>query len=62
MIDGKTGFLVPLDDVETAKNRILQLIKDSALREEFSRAGKKFIEENFDKTKISQKLVRLYEN
>ena len=31
VVDGKTGFLVPLGDVETMQSRVLQLIRDTSL-------------------------------
>lgn len=34
--DGKNGFLVPLNDVETMSNRILQIMKDPYIKAKFS--------------------------
>lgn len=38
--DGKTGFLVPLGDVEALRNAMQTLIDNSQMREEFGSAGK----------------------
>jgi glycogen synthase len=75
VVDGETGFLVPLDLVEgTFKlanpekfsrdlaTRINQLMKDRELRKKFGKAGRKRAEENFSWSKIAQKTKALYES
>lgn len=62
MVDGKSGFLIPLDDVKAAKSRIVQLIEDENLRGEFGREGRRFVMENFDVKKISQMLTNMYDS
>jgi glycogen synthase len=74
VVEGETGFLVPIDFVEgTFKlanpekfsrdlaDRINQLMKDRQLREKFAKAGRKRAEEHFSWTKIAQKTKALYE-
>jgi alpha-maltose-1-phosphate synthase len=74
VVDGKTGFLVPVDfagDTFKLANpekfsrdlaaRINQLIKNGKLRERFGKAGRKRAEEHFSWTKIAQKTKALYE-
>jgi starch synthase len=74
VVDGETGFLVPVDFVEETfklKNpekfsrdlaaRINQLMKDRRLREKFGTAGRKRAEEMFSWTKIAEKTKALYE-
>jgi len=74
VVDGKTGFLVPVDfagDTFKLANpekfsrdlaaRINQLMKNGKLREKFGKAGRKRAEEHFSWTKIAQKTKALYE-
>ena len=74
VVDGETGFLVPLDLVEGTFKladpekfsrdlaaRINQLIKDRDLREKFGKAGRKRAEEFFSWTKIAEKTKALYQ-
>lgn len=74
VVDGETGFLVPVDFVEETfklKNpekfsrdlaaRINQLMKDPKLREKFGKAGRKRAEEMFSWTAIAEKTKALYE-
>ena len=74
VLDGKTGFLVPVDfagDTFKLANpekfsrdlaaRINQLMKNGKLREKFGKAGRKRAEEHFSWTKIAQKTKALYE-
>jgi len=74
VLDGKTGFLVPVDfagDTFKLANpekfsrdlaaRINQLMKNGKLREKFGKAGRKRAEEDFSWTKIAQKTKALYE-
>jgi len=73
VVDGETGFLVPIDFTEgTFKltnpekfsrdlaTRINQLMKDRQLREKFGKAGRKRAEEFFNWTKIAEKTKALY--
>jgi glycogen synthase len=75
VVDGKTGFLVPVDfagDTFKLANpekfsrdlaaRINQLMKNGKLREKFGKAGRKRAEENFNWSKIAQKTTALYES
>jgi glycogen synthase len=73
--DGETGFLVPIDQMTEspfeARNpekfardlaaRINQLMRDSALREKFGKAGRKRAEEKFAWSKIAEETKTLYE-
>src|SRR5947209_17631098 len=74
VVDGKTGFLVPVDfagDTFKLANpekfsrdlaaRINQLMKNRSLREKFGKAGRKRAEEHFSWTKIAEKTKALYE-
>ena len=74
VVDGETGFLVPVDFVEgTFKlanaekfsrglaDRINQLMKDPSMREKFGKAGRKRAEEHFSWAKIADKTKALYQ-
>src|SRR5256714_42874 len=75
VVDGETGFLVPVDFVEETFKlthpekfsrdlaaRINQLMKDRQLREKFGKAGRKRAEEFFSWSKIAKKTKALYES
>lgn len=75
VVDGETGFLVPVDFVKgTFKlanpekfsrdlaSKINHLMKDRPLGEKFGKAGRKRAEEHFSWTKIAAKTKSLYEN
>jgi starch synthase len=75
VVDGETGFLVPLDQMEESPfepcdpdkfardlaARINQLIADSALCEKFGRAGRRRAEEKFGWPAIALETKALYE-
>ncbi len=74
VVDGETGFLVPLEQDESFKprnsekfsrdlaSRINQLMQDSALREKFGRAGRKRAEEKFSWSAVAKKTIELYQS
>jgi glycosyltransferase involved in cell wall biosynthesis len=76
VVDGETGFLVPLEQMMESPfeplnpenfsrdlaTRINPLMKDEALREKFGKAGRRRAEENFSWTAIAQKTRALYES
>ena len=75
VVDGETGFLVPLDQRKESPfeplnpekfsrdlaARINQLMQDRNLREKFGKAGRKRAEEKFSWSKIAQQTKELYE-
>jgi starch synthase len=74
VVDGETGYLVPLEQMKESPfeplnpekfsrdlaARINQLMKDRQLREKFGKAGRKRVEEHFSWTSIAQKTKALY--
>jgi alpha-maltose-1-phosphate synthase len=74
VVDGETGFLVPLEQMKESPfeptnpekfsrdlaARINQLMKDRPLREKFGRAGRKRAEEKFGWSAIAQRTRELY--
>ena len=75
VVDGETGFLVPLDQMEASPfepkmperfardlaARINQLMENRPLREQFGRAGRRRVEEKFSWSAIAQQTKELYE-
>jgi alpha-maltose-1-phosphate synthase len=76
VVDGETGFLVPLEQMRESPfeplnpekfsrdlaGKINQLMKDRQLREKFGKAGRKRVEEKFSWSTIAQKTKALYES
>jgi glycogen synthase len=76
VVDGETGFLVPLEQMKESPfdplkpekfsrdlaGKINQLLKDRQLREKFGKAGRKRVEEKFSWSTIAQKTKALYES
>ena len=73
VVDGETGFLVPIDFLEGTFKlanpqkfsrdlaaRINQLMKDRQLREKFARAGRKRADEYFSWSRIAEETKALY--
>ena len=49
VVNGKTGLTVPPGDADALAGAILRLLHDPALRAEFGRAGRCWVEEHFDR-------------
>jgi alpha-maltose-1-phosphate synthase len=76
VVDGETGFLVPLDQMKESPfeptnpekferdlaARINQLMKDRQLRERFGKAGRKRAEEKFSWSAIAEGTKKLYQS
>ena len=76
VVDGETGFLVPLEQMRESPfeplnpekfsrdlaGKINHLMKDRQLREKFGKAGRKRVEEKFSWSAIAQKTKALYES
>ena len=76
VVDGETGFLVPLEQMSESPfeplnsekfsrdlaGKINQLMKDRQLREKFGKAGRRRVEEKFSWSTIAQKTKALYES
>lgn len=60
--DGKSGFLVPEQDVTTMASRIEQLAESRALREEMGTAGRAIVTGKHDIRKLNQSLFALYQS
>src|SRR2546430_16576695 len=76
VVDGETGFLLPLEQMKESPfeplnpekfsrdlaARVNQLMKDRQLRETFGKAGRRRAEENFSWSAIAKKTNALYES
>jgi glycosyltransferase involved in cell wall biosynthesis len=58
IVNGVTGFLVPVSDKSQLELRTLELIDNFSLRKRFGDAGRKLVEDHFDRRVI----VRKYKN
>ena len=59
--DGNNGFLVPPEDSEALKSRIMQMIQNTDLAEHFKKAGKSCVDPFFRDTYMVQELMRIYQ-
>ena len=59
IIEGETGFVVPVGDSELLRKRILELWNDPELCEQMGRKAKQRVEERFTHTLFIRRLLRL---
>ncbi|MHA1298617.1 MAG: glycosyltransferase family 4 protein [Candidatus Helarchaeota archaeon] len=57
---GYNGFLVPKNDDEMLKNKIIELISNQELRKNMGKNSRRIIEDKFDSTKNSKKIFKIY--
>lgn len=62
LIDGETGFLCKVTDVEDLSAKITALLDNPPLAKKMGAAGKKRIREDFNLALMTNKFVKLYEN
>lgn len=60
VIDGSNGFLVPERDVAALADRLLTLIRDRQLCQQFGKAGREMVVEQFNLSRQTDKLESLY--
>lgn len=60
VVDGETGFLVPLDDVEALTDRLSRLLDDPDLRRAMGERGRARVEAEFDENAIVDRLADAY--
>ncbi len=58
--DGKTGFIVPINNKEALADKILFLLKNKEKQEEMGRVFQKEIKENFSQEKNVQKIIEMW--
>ncbi|MCH1624891.1 glycosyltransferase family 4 protein [Ferdinandcohnia quinoae] len=57
IVDGVTGYLVPVKSVDHLVKKIELLYKNRILREKIGFNARKLVEENFDHTKLLEKMI-----
>jgi glycosyltransferase involved in cell wall biosynthesis len=58
---GKTGYVVPPENVEELANAIQQLLNSASLREEMGAAGRMRVEQQFTSTTMAEAMLQVYE-
>jgi colanic acid/amylovoran biosynthesis glycosyltransferase len=58
--DGISGFLVPERDVNGLAEKLKYLIEHQEIWPDMGKAGRRYVEENYDIHKLNDRLVRLY--
>ncbi len=58
--DKISGYLLSCHSIEDAKNRIICLMEGPTFIISMGKAGRKFVEENFDIRKLNKRLVEIY--
>ncbi len=60
VVDGETGFLVPLGDPQALANRLARLLGSPELRRTMGARGIEHVREQFDEAKVVERLVGIY--
>jgi len=60
--DGKSGFLVPEKNVDALVEKLEYLIENHQIWSEMGKAGRKFVEENFNINVLNKRLEKLYKD
>jgi len=61
VVDGETGILVPVGDVNALSNAVIKLAKDSKLRKTMGKKGRERAEKYFDESKVIEKQIMMIE-
>ncbi len=59
VVDGETGILVPVGDVNALSNAIIKLAKNPKLRKEMGKRGRERAEKYFDEEKVIEKQLKI---
>ena len=60
LVDGTTGFLVPLNDATALADRIEQLLSDAKLRQRIGRQAREYALEHFDEKEVINRIINVY--
>lgn len=60
VVDGETGFLVPVKDIEKMAGSIIKLLENPGIAEEMGRKGRKRVEEIFCKERYANQVEKVY--
>lgn len=61
VVDGVSGFLVPVRDAEALAAALTTLVNDKTLRKQYGKAGRKIVLQEFDETIVIDKTCTIYE-
>ena len=61
MIDGETGYLLPVGDVDAMADRSIEILSDDALQHRFGRRGRELAASVFDEALIVPVYREFYE-
>jgi FkbM family methyltransferase len=61
VVDGVTGFLVPVGEIEALAGKMVLLARDAELRARLGAAGRQRAEQHFDESRVGAAFARLYE-
>lgn len=59
--DGENGFLIPVNDIQALADKIVYLLKNEGLAQQFGRVGRKIIQERAEYEKEMARMEELYE-
>jgi coenzyme F420-reducing hydrogenase beta subunit len=62
VLDGKSGFLVPENEVDALAEKLEYLIEHPEIWPDMGRCGRKYVEEKYDIKILNQQLVKIYKN
>jgi glycosyltransferase involved in cell wall biosynthesis len=62
VLDGRTGVLVPTENVEDLASAILRLLRDPEMRKRLGAAARKLVEEEFSATRMCTDYLAVYES
>ena len=60
IVDGETGVLFPLKDVEGFSAAVMRLLEDAAQRAALARAGQRRTQERYVEANVTKRIVELY--
>ncbi|WP_353073459.1 glycosyltransferase family 4 protein [Tunturiibacter gelidoferens] len=61
ILDGRTGVLIPAENVETLASEIIKLLPNQTRRQNLGSAAKKLVEEEFSAQRMTADYLRIYE-
>jgi len=62
VLDGRSGYLVPLHDVGALTDAVLRLARDDELRQRMGEAGRRLVLESLDESIVFERTVDVYRN
>lgn len=58
VVDGETGYTIPIDDVDALTDRLLQLLNDPWLARAMGRAGRQRVEQHFTWQRVVERMTQ----